>query len=107
MKRMAAERQETNEEAKAALNVLRDAYLPHYRAQVLARAQSATLTTRPFSERLVHFWANHFAVSADKGAIFGLAGTLENEAIRPHVPWTCAASSKPYSRITSALMPGP
>jgi uncharacterized protein (DUF1800 family) len=85
MKRMAAERQETDEDAKAALNVLRDAYLPHYRAQVLARAESATLTTRPFSERLVHFWANHFAVSADKGAIFGLAGTLENEAIRPHV----------------------
>ena len=41
--------------------------------------------TRPFAERLVHFWTNHFAVSADKGAVFGLAGTLENEAIRPHV----------------------
>jgi uncharacterized protein (DUF1800 family) len=85
MKRMGAGREETDEEAKAALNVLRDAYLPHYRAQVLARAQSAALTTRPFAERLVHFWANHFAISADKGAIFGLAGTLENEAIRPHV----------------------
>jgi len=85
MKRMAAGPEETDEEAKAALNVLRDAYLPHYRAQVLARAQSAALTTRPFAERLVHFWANHFAISADKGAIFGLAGTLENEAIRPHV----------------------
>jgi uncharacterized protein (DUF1800 family) len=70
---------------KAAGNVLRDAYLPHYRAQVLARAQSAALTKRPFAERLVHFWANHFAISADKGAIFGLAGTLENEAVRPHV----------------------
>jgi uncharacterized protein (DUF1800 family) len=70
---------------KAAVNVLREAYLPHYRAQVLARAQSAALTTRPFAERLVHFWANHFAISADKGVVFGLAGTLENEAIRPHV----------------------
>jgi uncharacterized protein (DUF1800 family) len=87
------ERQEMKREAtaqsdsdiKAAANVLRDAYLPHYRAQVLARAQSAALTTRPFAERLVHFWSNHFAISADKGAIFGLAGTLENEAIRPHV----------------------
>jgi uncharacterized protein (DUF1800 family) len=85
MKRMGVGRQETAEEAKAALNVLRDAYLPHYRAQVLARARSAALTARPFAERLVHFWANHFAISADKGAIFGLAGTLENEAIRPHV----------------------
>jgi uncharacterized protein (DUF1800 family) len=66
-------------------NVIREAYQPHYRAQVLARAQSAALTTRPFAERLVHFWSNHFAVSADKGVVFGLAGTLENEAIRPHV----------------------
>ncbi len=69
----------------SALNPLRDAYLPHYRAQVLARAQSAALTLRPFAERVVHFWSNHFAVSSDKAAIFGLAGTLENEAIRPHV----------------------
>jgi uncharacterized protein (DUF1800 family) len=67
------------------LNLVRDAYLPHYRAQVLARAQSAALTARPFAERLVHFWANHFAVSADKGAVTGIAGTLENEAIRPNV----------------------
>jgi uncharacterized protein (DUF1800 family) len=75
----------TDAELKAAAVALRDAYQPHYRAQVLARAQSAALTARPFSERLVHFWSNHFAVSADKGAIHGLAGTLENEAVRPHV----------------------
>ncbi|MHB8477385.1 MAG: DUF1800 domain-containing protein [Steroidobacteraceae bacterium] len=84
MKREAAA-QGAAPEAAAAFNPLRDAYLPHYRAQVLARAQSAALTTRPFAERLVHFWTNHFAVSADKGAVTGIAGTLENEAIRPHV----------------------
>ncbi len=67
------------------VNIVREAYQPHYRAQVLARAQSAALTTRPFAERLVHFWSNHFAVSADKGAVYGVAGTLENEAVRPHV----------------------
>jgi uncharacterized protein (DUF1800 family) len=70
---------------KVIVNAVREAYQPHYRAQVLARAQSAALTQRPFAERLVHFWSNHFAVSADKGVVFGLAGTLENEAIRPHV----------------------
>ena len=70
---------------KVAFNAIREAYQPHYRAQVLARAQSAALTNRPFAERLVHFWSNHFAVSADKGVVFGLAGTLENEAIRPHM----------------------
>jgi uncharacterized protein (DUF1800 family) len=72
-------------DAKAAFNAVREAYQPHYRAQVLARAQSAALTARPFAERLVHFWSNHFAVSSDKGVVYGLAGTLENEAIRPHV----------------------
>ncbi len=81
------ERQEMKRTSAAQdpVNVVREAYLPHYRAQVLARAQSAALTSRPFAERLVHFWSNHFAISADKGVIFGLAGTLENEAIRPHV----------------------
>jgi uncharacterized protein (DUF1800 family) len=76
---------QTDADVKAGLKVLREAYLPHYRTQVLARAQSAALTMRPFAERLVHFWTNHFAISADKGTIFGLAGTLENEAVRPHV----------------------
>jgi len=72
-------------DAKVAFNAIREAYQPQYRAQVLARAQSAALTDRPFAERLVHFWCNHFAVSADKGVVFGLAGTVENEAIRPHI----------------------
>jgi uncharacterized protein (DUF1800 family) len=76
---------ESDAELKAAAMALRDAYQPHYRAQVLARAQSAAASARPFGERLVHFWSNHFAVSADKGAINGLAGTLENEAIRARV----------------------
>jgi uncharacterized protein (DUF1800 family) len=84
------ERKEQKREATAPAeapggNPVREAYLPHYRAQVLARAQSAALTTRPFAERLVHFWTNHFAVSADKGAVTGIAGTLENEVIRPNV----------------------
>jgi uncharacterized protein (DUF1800 family) len=85
------ERQKMKQEAAAQsgdakiVNAIRDAYQPHYRAQVLARAQSAALTGSPFAERLVHFWSNHFAVSADKGVVYGLAGTLENEAIRPHV----------------------
>jgi uncharacterized protein (DUF1800 family) len=64
---------------------VKEAYQPHYRAQVLARAQSASATDKAFAERLVHFWSNHFAVSADKGVVYGIAGTLENEAIRPHV----------------------
>ena len=56
-----------------------------YAGAVAARATAALTTDTPFVERLVYFWANHFAVSADKLAIVGLSGTLEFEAIRPHV----------------------
>lgn len=57
----------------------------HYVAAVAARARVAIESNSPFVERLVHFWANHFAVSADKLEMIGLAGTLEFEAVRPHV----------------------
>jgi uncharacterized protein (DUF1800 family) len=59
----------------------RDAYL----AAVGARAGSALQSRAPFAERLVHFWANHFAVSVDKLLVIGLAGGFEADAIRPHV----------------------
>lgn len=60
---------------------IRDDYL----VMVGARLSSALTTNTPFVERLVHFWANHFAVSADKLPIVPMAGLLEFEAIRPHV----------------------
>lgn len=56
-----------------------------YAVAVAARATQALVTDTPFLERLVYFWSNHFAVSADKLQVIGLAGTLESEAIRPHV----------------------
>jgi uncharacterized protein (DUF1800 family) len=56
-----------------------------YLAAVGARATAALDTPAPFAERLVHFWANHFAVSVDKLTVVGLAGVFELEAIRPHV----------------------
>lgn len=60
-------------------------YRPLYVTDAQARLQSAVTSDRPFVERLVHFWANHFAVSIDKVAVLALAGPLEREAIRPHV----------------------
>lgn len=57
----------------------------HYLEQTTARYAAAAATDRPFRERLVHFWANHFAVSADKQPVPAIAGLFENEAIRPHV----------------------
>jgi uncharacterized protein (DUF1800 family) len=60
-------------------------YKPIYAEETAARVRAAMTTDRPFLERLTYFWSNHFAVSADKVAVFGLAGSFEREAIRPHV----------------------
>ena len=49
------------------------------------RATAALTSPAPFVERLVHFWANHFAISVEKLEVIGLGGLLEVEAIRPHV----------------------
>lgn len=56
-----------------------------YQSAVQARMASALNATAPFVERMVHFWANHFAVSVEKPAVERLAGALEADAIRPHV----------------------
>ena len=54
-------------------------------ADVRAHLATAAASERPFAERLVMFWANHFTVSIAKGATRGLAGAFEREAIRPHI----------------------
>src|SRR6478752_5690337 len=64
---------------------LRMTTLGYYRMQVEARTRACLVTDTPFTERLVHFWANHFAVSVDKTPLGALAGAFEAEAIRPHV----------------------
>lgn len=56
-----------------------------YAQSVSARANTALTTTTPFVERLVHFWSNHFAISAEKPPVIAMAGNFEFEAIRPHV----------------------
>src|SRR5512134_1995578 len=56
-----------------------------YIGQTTERHRLAIETDRPFVERLVHFWSNHFAVSADKQPLAAIAGLYEQEAIRPHV----------------------
>ncbi|HEY3730384.1 MAG TPA: DUF1800 domain-containing protein [Steroidobacteraceae bacterium] len=71
--------------AQGAFMRLPQLFRPIYLSEVQARLQCATDTDRPWVERLVHFWSNHFAVSVDKLAVFGVAGSLEREAIRPHV----------------------
>lgn len=57
----------------------------HYVDAAGARLANAVATPTPFPERLTHFWANHFAVSADKITMIGFAGNHEFEAIRPNI----------------------
>jgi len=57
----------------------------HYMDQTSARYSAAVNSDKPFHERLVHFWSNHFAISADKQPLSAIAGLYENEAIRPNV----------------------
>lgn len=57
----------------------------HYIDQVSARYRAAAESDMPFHERLVHFWSNHFAISADKQPMPAIAGLFENEAIRPNI----------------------
>lgn len=71
--------------AAAMLQKLPQYLRPIYVSEVTARFADAVVTASPFTERLVHFWSNHFAVSVDKQYLAGLAGSFEREAIRPHV----------------------
>lgn len=64
---------------------LRQTIRDDYLVENAARLSSALTTDSPFAERLVYFWANHFAVSVDKLPVIGLAGLLEFEAIRPNL----------------------
>jgi uncharacterized protein (DUF1800 family) len=76
---------EADPQTEALKKYLRQAIQQDYLLMNSARLNSALTTPSPFVERLVHFWANHFAVSVDKVPVIGLAGLLEFEAIRPHV----------------------
>jgi uncharacterized protein (DUF1800 family) len=62
-------------------SIVRDQHI----LQAGRRIRNAVATDTPFVERMVHFWANHFAISVDKMELVGLGGLMEFEAIRPHV----------------------
>ena len=80
-----AQRAATAQEQVAAATKIGQVLRPIYLSEIQARLLNAVSTQRPFVERLVYFWSNHFAVSVDKTAVTGVAGSLEREAIRPHV----------------------
>ncbi len=63
---------------------------PAYAAAVGVRFRLGVTTERPFFERLVRFWSNHFTVSAAKPDIIALAPVFERDVIRPRL---CGAFS--------------
>nr|WP_316644386.1 DUF1800 domain-containing protein [uncultured Roseateles sp.] len=81
-------------------------FAEHFRATVEADVQSRLLgavqSPRPFNERLMLFWANHFTVSMAKAQVRGLVGAFEREAIRPHVGGSFEAMLK--AAVTHAAM---
>lgn len=56
-----------------------------YNASVGARVNTALVTDTPFTERLVYFWSNHFALAVKNPRVRALAGPFEVDAIRAHV----------------------
>ncbi len=53
--------------------------------EMAARFDLGFTTSRPFAERLVWFWNNHFTISTQNGQTASLAGAYEREAIRPYI----------------------
>jgi uncharacterized protein (DUF1800 family) len=49
----------------------------------LARLEAAVASERPVYERLIHFWSNHFTVSAAKPAAVALPPSFEHDVVRP------------------------
>lgn len=82
----------------------RGALRHHYVDAVNARVAAALASHTPFAERMVHFWSNHFAVSADKIAVAALAGSFEFEAIRPHVTGKFSDMLKAAERHPAMLL---
>jgi uncharacterized protein (DUF1800 family) len=56
-----------------------------FNKEIAARFALGFTTQRPFAERLVRFWSNHFVVSAQNPRATTLVGAFEREAIRPNI----------------------
>ncbi|HWE07337.1 MAG TPA: DUF1800 domain-containing protein, partial [Rhizomicrobium sp.] len=59
-----------------------------YTNEMAARFALGFTTDRPFAERLVRFWSNHFTISDKKKKVLLFAGDFEREAIRPNINGT-------------------
>ncbi|MGH6871292.1 MAG: DUF1800 domain-containing protein [Rhizomicrobium sp.] len=56
-----------------------------FQRELAARLAVGFTTQKPFAERLVWFWSNHFTVSATNPAAITFVNAFEREAIRPNI----------------------
>jgi uncharacterized protein (DUF1800 family) len=77
--------EENGDKKGAASSMFRHGVRDDYAAAVRARVEISLTTPAPFVERLVHFWANHFAISIEKLPVLDLSGSYELNAIRANV----------------------
>ncbi len=70
---------------KAKRRAMRAAGRAVYANEVRGRLLAAVTTERPFVERLVAFWSNHFTVSTARRQVVPVVGAFEREVVRPHV----------------------
>lgn len=60
-------------------------FYAHYEHSAGLRTRWAVESNTPFIERLVHFWANHFAIDVRNRTLRAYAGSHEIRSIRPFV----------------------
>lgn len=76
-----------------------------FNAEATFRFEAAIEARTGFTERLVWFWANHFAVATSKGINLEVSvGPFEREAIRPHLFGSFGALLKAAEQHPAMLM---
>lgn len=74
------------------------------RAEIGGWAARRLESPEPFRDRLADFWMNHFTISRRSGQVGALPGTLEREAIRPHLTGRFADMLVAVTRHPGMLM---
>ncbi|MDE2352847.1 MAG: DUF1800 domain-containing protein [Alphaproteobacteria bacterium] len=82
------------------IKALNKAHYQIFVGEMMARYAHGFTTGKPFAERLVWFWSNHFVVSTANGGAAMFVGAFEREAIRPYI-------NASFEKMTQAAMHHP